>query len=194
MPPPATAVPAINLPPAIQAEHALQKRQAAEKWTGPKRDKVKKTVAAIVALQIQGYSTEEIAKQLNLKPASVRQYKWIAGKQGWLTTHDPHELAHSKLVHRAVSNAEEWLHARDARTGLPDKEFTLEAMKGFGVFGGGPAQQQESQATNVLAISITMPQGGNLPTMRDGNAGGAPSYIDGEVINAPVPPRRQLAE
>lgn len=193
-PPPGSALPAM-LPPPLAAEAALQKRQGQQKWTGlPKKGKVRKTVSAIIALKVQGYSTNEIAEQLQIKPASVRQYLWIAGRNGWLNTQDPHEKAHSELVHRAVSNLEEWMHARDARTGLPDKEITLEAAKGLGIFGGGPAQQQEHQATNILAIQITMPQGGNLPQMREGNAGGSPAYVEGEVIHAPVTPGRLLPE
>lgn len=194
IPPPGSAIAPV-LPPPIAAEVALQKRQSEQKWTGlPAKGKVRKTVAAILALHVQGYSTNEIAEQLKLKPASVRQYKWIAGKNGWLNTQDPHEKAHSELVHRAVSNLEEWMHARDARTGLPDKEITLAAASGLGIFGGGPAQQQEHQATNILAIQITMPQGGNLPQMRDGNAGGAPAYVDAEIVNAPIEPGRQLTK
>ena len=152
------------------------------------------TVKAIQVLKQEGFSTQEISEKLGIKPASIRQYMWIAGKNGWLNPLDPYEKAHSELVHRAVSNAEEWLHARDARTGLPDKEFTLEAMKGFGIFGSGPAQQSEQQATNILAIQITMPQGGNLPQMREGNAGGSPAYVEGEVLHVPIQPGRRLTE
>jgi len=183
------------LPPPVRAEVALQKRQRLQKWTGlPKQGKVKKTVSAIVALKVQGYSTNEIAEQLSLKPASVRQYLWIAGRNGWLTTQDPHEVAHSQLVHRAVSNLEEWLHARDGRTGLPDKEITLESLKGLGVFGSGERQASDSGQTNILAINITMPQGANLPTMRDGNAGGEPAYQEGEIINVSSESRKKLTE
>jgi hypothetical protein len=197
-PPPGSAL--VRLSPPLEAEAALQRRQQKQKWTSkglPKRQKMRNTVAAILAMKVQGYTTNEIADQLQIKAASVRQYLFIAGREGWLDSRDPHEIAHSQLVHRAVSNAEEWLHARDARTGLPDKEFTLEAMKGFGVFGTGPAQQQESQATNVLAIQITMPAStAGLPQMRDGNAGGVPAYHEGEIIGAPRTPqsRRQLPE
>lgn len=181
------------VPPPIAAEIALRERQSGEqKWT--EKGKVRKTVSAIVALKIQGFSTAEIAEQLSIKPASVRQYLWIAGKNGWLTTHDPHEIAHSQLVHRAVSNLDEWLHARDARTGLPDKEVMLESLKGLSVFGGGaPAQQPEGGATNVLAIQITMPVSNNLPQMREGNDGGRPAYIDGQVLDDSHT-RRQLTE
>lgn len=196
-PPPGSAVVPMSpsLPPPLAAEVALQKRQKVQKWTGlPKKGKVRKTVSAIIALKVQGYSTNEIAEHLSLKPASVRQYMWIAGRNGWLNTQDPHEKAHSELVHRAVSNLEEWMHARDARTGLPDKDITLAAASGLGIFGGNaPAQQQEHQATNVLAIQITMPTGSNLPSMRDGNAGGVGAYIDAEVVSAPAhQPGRQL--
>ena len=194
LPPPEPVIEPV-LPPPVRAEVALQKRQKAQKWTGlPKQGKVKKTVSAIVALKVQGYSTNEIAEQLSLKPASVRQYLWIAGRNGWLTTQDPHEVAHSQLVHRAVSNLEEWLHARDGRTGLPDKEITLESLKGLGVFGSGERQASDSGQTNILAINITMPQGANLPTMRDGNAGGEPAYQEGEIINVSSESRKKLTE
>lgn len=192
LPPSATAL--VPIPPPLVAETALQKRQALQKWTGlPRKGKVRKTVMAILALKVQGYSTNEIAEQLSLKPASIRQYMWIAGRNGWLSTQDPHEKAHSELVHRAVSNLEEWMHARDSRTGLPDKEITIEAAKGFRIFNtDGPAQQQEQGHTNVLAIQITMPQGGNLPQMREGNAGGSPAYIEGEILGSSS--RRSLPE
>lgn len=200
-PPPGTDIPAPVSPPAVpmpvQAEIALQQRQRAQKWTHlPRTGKVQKTVGAILALKVQGFSTAEIAEQLGIKAASVRQYLWIAGKNNWLTTHDPHEVAHSQLVHRAVSNLDEWLHARDGRTGLPDKEITLESLKGLGVFGGAsPAQQNDQGHTNVLAIQITMPVSGTagLPQVRQGNAGGAPAYIDGQVLDGPAS-RRQLSE
>ena len=189
-PPPGSAGAAI--PPPIAAELALQERH--KKWAViPAEGKIHQTVKAIQVLRQDGFSTQEISEKLGIKPASIRQYMWIAGKNGWLNPLDPYEKAHSELVHRAVSNAEEWLHARDSKTGLPDKEFTLEAMKGFGIFGSG--QQSEQGHTNVLAINITMPTGGNLPTMREGNAGGIGAYVDGEVVNATThQSRRHLPE
>ena len=199
-PPPGSTALATIPPPSmpVLAERALQERQRKQKWTSkglPKRQKMRQTVAAILAYKVQGHTTAEIAELLHIKPTSVRQYLFIAGREGWLDTRDPHEKAHSELVHRAVSNLEEWMHARDARTGLPDKEITLAAASGLGIFGaGGPAQQQEGQATNVLAINITMPIGGNLPQMREGNAGGVPAYVEGEVLSVPVKPGRQLTE
>ena len=190
-PPPGSAGAAI--PPPIAAELAQIERN--KKWAViPAEGKIHQTVKAIQVLRQDGFSTQEISEKLGIKPASIRQYMWIAGKNGWLNPLDPYEKAHSELVHRAVSNAEEWLHARDSKTGLPDKEFTLEAMKGFGIFGSGPAQQSEQGHTNVLAINITMPTGGNLPTMRDGNAGGVGAYVDGEIVHASGQSRRQLPE
>ena len=186
-PPPGFAL--VPLSPPLVAERALQQRQRKQKWTGsalPKRDKVKRTVALILAKKVMGFSTNEIAEELGIKAASVRQYLYIAGREGWLDTRDPHEKVHSELVHRAVSNLEEWMTARDSRTGLPDKEVTLETAKLMLFNNGGPAQQAEGGHTNVLAIQITMPQAGvALPQMREGNAGGEPAYCEGEVLNAP---------
>ena len=197
-PPPGSAL--VPVSPPLAAERALQERQSKQKWSSkhlPKRKKMRDTVSVIMAMKIQGHSTTEIAETLKIKPASVRQYMFIAGREGWLDSRDPHEIAHSQLVHRAVTNLEEWLTARDGRTGLPDKEVTLESLKGLGIFHaqGGSASQPEAQQTNVLAIQITMPQNtATLPKMREGNDGGNPAYTDGEVISVTSQSRRQLSE
>jgi hypothetical protein len=193
--PPVAPTSTALVPMPVQAEIALKQRQRKQKWTGlPKQGKVRKTVSAILAMKVQGYSTNEIAEHLSLKPASVRQYLWIAGRQGWLSTQDPHEIAHSQLVHRAVSNLDEWLHARDARTGLPDKEVMLESLKGMGIFGGStPQQQNDGAQTNVLAIQITMPHGNNLPQVQEGSVAGVPAYLEGELVSA-AQSRRQFSE
>lgn len=183
-PPPGTALPtAMIVPsPAVAAElHVIEKTRK-QKWTGlPKRSKIRKFASAIVALKVQGRSTEEIAEELGLRPKTIRQYMWIAGKNGWLTTADPHEQAESVLVHRVVSNLDEWLHARNEKTGLPDKEVMLEAAKGFGIFKDHKETPEISQQANVLSINIQMPTAVSMPARPDA-MGGAPAYVEAEVV------------
>lgn len=190
-PPLGTTLPAVIPPPPIdltsppvRAEIALIERQRKQRWIKlPAKSKIKAKVAAIVSLKVQGFTTEEISTQLNLKPASVRQYMWIAGKNGWLTTHDPNDVAENVLVHRAVSNLEELLHARNIITGLPDREVTLETVKGLGIFKDYSKQQEApNQQANVLTINFLTPPSGPLPTVRLDNVGGVPAYVEGEVV------------
>lgn len=168
--------------PAVRAELALIKRQSEEKWIGPERPtKLRKTVAAIIALKVQGCSNNEIAEQLNLKPKSISQYMWIAGKKGWLNTADPHTYAEHALVHRVVDNLHDLLHARNMVTGLPDKEVTLEAAKGFGVFKDHSKTEQAPVAPGVLAIQVVLPTG-DLPKVRAGAISSTPNYVEGSVV------------
>lgn len=187
---PGQSLPAVIPPdlssPAVVAEIALQERQRKQKWTSlPKTSKIRALIAKATAMRIDGMSTEEIATALNVKPATIRQYRWIAAKKGWLTTSDPHDYAENILVHRAVSNLEELLHARNAVNGLPDKEVTLETVKGLGIFKdhSKPEQAVNAQA-NMLTINVVLPQGTALPQVRPGNAGGSPAYVDGSVVDA----------
>lgn len=189
---PDTTLPAVIPPapldlssPPVRAELALIQRQRKQRIRNiPKNSKIKAKVAAIVSLKVQGHSTAEIATLLDLKPASIRQYLWIAGKEGWLTTADPIDVAENTLIHRAVSNLEELLHARNAATGLPDKEVTLETVKGLGVFKDhSKASDQPNQNANVLTINFQFPKHeGPLPTVRAENVGGAPAYVEGEIV------------
>lgn len=180
-----TSLPAV-IPPYVLAEAALQKRQQKQRWTGlPKKSKIRAKAAAICALKIQGYSTDEVAEKIGLRPASVRQYLWIAGKNGWLTTQDPHDDAEFRLTHRVVSNLDELLHARSSVTGLPDKEVTLESAKGFGVFRDHSKPQEENnQQANMLTINIITPEG-PAAQMRKGTTGGVPAYVEGECVETP---------
>lgn len=191
-PPPGTTLPAVVPPPPldltsppVRAEIALIERQKKQRWINlPAKSKLRAKVAGIIALKVQGLSTEEIGQKLDLKPASIRQYMWIAGKNGWLTTNDPHDVAENVLIHRAVSNLEELLHSRNVVTGLPDKEVTLETIKGLGIFKDHSKQQESpNQQANVLTINFLVPpSGGPLPTVRDENVGGVPAYVEAEVV------------
>lgn len=198
-PPPGTTLPAVIPPaldmssPPVRAEIALIQRQQKQRWTKlPKKSKIKAKVAAIISMKVQGMSTDEIATQLGLKPASIRQYMWIAGKMGWLTTHDPHDVAENVLVHRAVSNLEELLHSRNIVTGLPDKDVTLETIKGLGIFKDYSKQpEQANQQANVLTINFLTPPGGQLPAVRVDNVGGQPAYVEAEIV---APPRLSVLD
>lgn len=183
---PSTSPMPVSLAP-IMAEAALQERQRKQKWTGlPPKSKIRKKAAQIMALKIEGHTNEEIAAIVGLAPRSLRQYLWIAAKNGWLTIHEPDEDVSLRLAHRAVSNLDELLHARDKDTGLPSQTITLETLKGTGIFrdhsskGQAEAQVMPSMA---LQINIIAPDGAALPQMKAGSTFGTPAFIEGQVAD-----------
>lgn len=175
-----------DLSPAVIAELSLAVRKKADRWSNlPTTSPIRAKVFQIVALKIQGNSTEEISKIVGIKAATVRQYLWIAGKNGWLSVADPQDDVDYNLAHRAVSNLDELLHARDRVSGLPDKEITLQTLRGTGIFRNHDARPADSPVgqQNILQITIQAPPTGPLPQVRVGAMQGAPAFIEGEKID-----------
>lgn len=176
---------AISVPEQMEAKAQKHKQY----WLHlPANSKMRKKAAQIMALKIEGLDNDEIAKRVGLAPRSLRQYLWIAGKNGWLTVADPQEEVDYRLAHRAVSNLDELLHARDANTGMPDKEITLATLRGTGIFrthdapvaGIGNGQQ------NILQINIQTPTG-PVTTIRAGSMQGAPAFVEGDLVGEKQP-------
>lgn len=162
-----------------------QKRQRKQRWLAlPKKSKIRAKAAAIMAMRIEGRSNDEIAEALNLSVRSIRQYVWIAGKNGWLRTDDPHEYAESVLIHKAVKGFEELLDSRHERTHLPDKEVILESMKGLGIFKDQTKTEAPvNQQANMLTINVVMPEGA-VSTVRPGTVAGVPAYVEGVSLDS----------
>lgn len=160
-----------------------KKRHQSQKGTKiPGTPKMRARVAAIVALQIQGFTGKEIAEKLGFAEASIRQWKWMAGKYGWLKTDDPHEYAENVIIHKVVKGLEELVDHRDSITGLPNREVVLESAKGLGVFKDhSKPEVAPAQQANMLSINVIFPDGPR-PEARAGNMGGVPAYVEAEVV------------
>lgn len=151
----------------------------------PRNSMVRKKAFAIIALRAQGMSTEQIAAELDIKPASIYQYLWRASKAGLLpkteggTFLDPRDQVEVDLTQRVTRNMREFLDSDDESI---RKEVTLELAKGalfkkFDPEKGSVANPQ----MNVLSIRIEMPEG-PPPVIRAGTVGGTPSYVEGEIV------------
>lgn len=149
---------------------------------------MRKKAQQIVALRIAGHSRDDIALLLNIKPASVNQYMYVAGKNGWLETEDPNDELEYNLAHKVVGNLDELLTHRNV-LGLPDRETTLETAKGIGLFKVHDGRNDAPQQQNVLSIVIETPGNGNgnLPRVRAGTTAGVPAYVDGQTIDVDKP-------
>lgn len=183
--PPATSsgssVPAV-VPPPEPVTQALQPRK--QKWTDlPEDSKIREKAAAIVALKIQGYDNDEIAEKIGLSVRSLRQYLWIAGKNGWLRTADPRDVADYEITHDVVKGLKELVTFRNDR-GLPDKEVILKSAEGLGLFKDKHSDLPVNTNQNVLTINVVMPEGARQE-IRPGTTGGAPAYVEAEVLDGP---------
>ena len=130
-------------------------------------------------MRAQGYSTDEIAHELRIRPKSVHNYVYLATKSGFLINKkgsffaDPKDSIEFELSHKAVRNMNEFLDSKDIDV---RKEMTLEIAKGslFKRF-DQPKDTAALPSMQVLAIKIDMPTTGDT-TVREGSIGGIPIY------------------
>lgn len=136
-----------------------------------------------MALKIEGKDNDEIAAAVGLSVRSLRQYLWIAGKNGWLTTADPAEEVEYNLAHKAVRNLDMLLDDKDKDTGMPRTEVTLATLRGVGILRNHDAKGPDvaNGQQNVLQINIQAPAGATTE-IRAGTMQGAPAFVEGETV------------
>ena len=169
------------------ARNVKTRRYRAGSVKPPKDAKVYKVVTAALALRAQGLASDEIAEHLGMKAATIRQYLYRANKRGWINIHsfvDPHDQIDFVLASKTVRNVDELLDKRD-------KDVTIEAAKGFGLFKQHQVVKNDGPANVGLALSVkvemppailgaaTLPQ---LPATTLGGSRGADIPIDAEIL------------
>lgn len=151
--------------------------------TIPKNSLMRKKAMAILAMRLAGHTTDEIAADLQITSATIRQYMYVAGKQGWISRKGsqlpaPEDQIEYQLAHKVVRNLDEMLDS-------PDPEIrnnaTLETAKGTIFKKFDQSNEQLVPPSMVLAIKIEIPAGAPAE-MREGTIGGKPRWIDAEVI------------
>lgn len=154
-------------------------------WELPKESVQHQKALSIVAMRVAGLTTEEIAKALNIKPASVNQYMWLAGKNGWLPKRgggfaDPKDRMEYQIAHKVVRNIDEMLDSQDLDT---RKEVTMETAKGTLFKKFGEVAAAPTSTNMVIAIRMERPTSTiELPPIREGTTGGQPKYIEADVV------------
>jgi transposase len=150
-------------------------------WYRPPDSKARKYFEKIAVMRAAGHHDEEIAKRLKTTAASVRQYVYLAKKNGWATDEgEPVDLEAELALNidrKVVRNIN---HVLDG--GMQNwqaHEMTIAAAKGRGIFKnhekneGGPAQMP------IVAIKVEMV--GAVQPVVEANVGGVPAYVEGEV-------------
>ncbi len=156
-------------------------------WYRPKDSKARKLVEKIVVMRGAGRDDTYIAKKLNTTPASVRQYMYVARKNGWLDADDePVDLEVEMALttdRKIVRNVNAALDGQ--MTNWQTHEMTIAAAKGRGHFKNhDTAKAAGDGAMHVVALQIIMPPvgaGDQRPEITESQMGGVPAYVEGEV-------------
>lgn len=161
-----------------------------------KHSLIRRKALAIVAMRREGYTTDEIAAELQIKPKSVKQYVYMAHRSGYLVKNgqsvlvDPTERVEFELADKAVRNLSAALDDSVITTAEGEikpvskrmYEATMAVAQGaiFKKFDPAAAAPV-APGMQVLQVKIEMPAAGEMK-VRDGTIGGVGSYIEGEAI------------
>lgn len=157
-------------------------------WYRPADSKARKIVNKVVVLRVAGHDDKEIAKRLKTTAQSVRQYVYLAHKNGWLDDNDEPVDIEAELAmdvdRKVVRNVSASLDGQ--MTNWQTHEMTIAAAKGRGIFKSDAAKGDVAAvgALPIVAIQVVMPPvgaGDQLPEIREDQMGGRPAYLDGEV-------------
>ena len=156
-------------------------------WYRPADSKARKIVDKIVVHRAAGRSDADIAKLVKTTEASVRQYVYLARKNGWLDDEDAPVDLEAELAldvdRKVVRNIGAALDGQ--MTNWQTHEMTMAAAKGRGIFKTHEKSDGAVQtALPVVAIQVIMPTIGaedQRPEITEADMGGVPAYTDGEV-------------
>lgn len=165
---------------------AIGKRR--RRKAGPKDSKIYKVVRMVIAMRAQGIAAREIAEDLGYSTETIRNYVHRAYQRGWINIsafNDIDDKLEFAMKNKVVSNLMGLLNEGD-------KDVTIEAAKGLGLFKTHQVAKVESQQ-NVgvaLKVQVEMPPAihvRNTPQLRPGTIGGAPGLdipVEAELVTS----------
>lgn len=180
--PPATTVP--ESVPAVDSAQSLPLALSPELPVSPTTfqklpddSKVRAKVMTILAMRVAGIEDEQIAKELHIGAGTLRNYIYLAGRNGWLTAEsiaNPVETIEYTLLHKVVRNLDRSLDSddKDERGRVTEKLFDATMAKHWAPVAAGPQQ-------TLVAIRIEHPQG-PPQQVREGTVQGLSAWTDGE--------------
>lgn len=176
-------LPATLPPQAVAETSTLPVRVARDRSILPPNSIIRRKVLAIIAMRLEGKDNEEIGKLLDIKPASVNQYMYFAGKNGWLKNRaiDPSDRLDHEVAHKVVRNLDEALDSPDEERRDKATKIVAEGM----LFKRYNEQAQQAPPNLMIGVRIEMPNtpGTPAPTIREGTTGGEPLWREGEVVD-----------
>lgn len=145
----------------------------------PSNSLVRQKVLAIIAGRVAGKSTEDIAAELNITEGSVRQYMWLAGRNGWLKKQavDPKDRLEFEIAHKVVRNLDEMLDSDDeARR----DHATIKTAEGM-LFKQFADAASATPPVTMIGVRVEVVPGANTQ-IREGTTGGAGHFVEGETV------------
>ncbi len=110
--------------------------------------KARRNVARFLEMRLEGKDRAEIAQALGVSSHQLNVQIRQAVKDGWLVFTDPLERFQEQIVPKVVDNIDHFI-------GLKDKQMTIEAAKGAGIFKSHQAIKTETDAPpTILALKI----------------------------------------
>jgi len=148
----------------------------------PKDSRVYKVAMAYLALKAQGLKLQAISDTINVPKDTIQTYMKRAHAKGWLnpTKLDVEDQIELTIPERVVRNVNEFLDSRD-------KDVTIEAAKGVGIFKNHAAVKVDGQVGVgfALRVQVDLPQGIAALSpiqIRPGSVGGTPA-IEAEIVD-----------
>lgn len=168
-------------------------------WWRPRDSKARKVAEKIMVMRAAGHDDKAIAKRLKSTEGSIRQYVYLARKNGWLDDNDePVDLELDLALNvdrKIVRNIGASLDGQ--MTNWQTHEMTIAAAKGRGVFKNHEVSKNEGGVSMaVVAIQVVMPPvgaGDQMPEINEEQMGGRAAYVEGDVDDSSDGPEGRLA-
>ena len=157
-----------------------------EYWYRPPDSKARKLFNKIAVLREAGHEDEAIAKRIGTTPQSVRQYVYLAKKNGWADNDgEPIDLEAEMALNvdrKLVRNLNNALDG--GMTNWQTHEVTLELAKRRKVVSDVQDGAGSQALPGVVAIQVVMPAlGAEQQVVVEGNVGGVPAFLEAEVVD-----------
>ncbi len=155
-------------------------------WYAPPDSKVRKHFEKILVMETAGHEDKAIAKRLKTTVGSIRQYRYMAKKNGWVSGDGElvdleTELA-MNIDRKIVRNVSASLDGQ--MTNWQTHEMTIAAAKGRGHFKTHEVSKNDGAAMQMIGVKIIMPPlgaGDQRVEISDSTCGGTPAYVEGEI-------------
>lgn len=161
-------------------------------WYRPADSKARKIAEKVLVMRTAGRDDKEIAKKLKTTENTVRQYVYLARKNGWWKENEEgveevvdveSELA-LNIDRKVVRNISASLDGQ--MTNWQTHEMTIAAAKGRGMFRNHDVVKNEGGAMmQAVQIQVVMPAvgaGDQLPQVDESQMGGIPAYTEAELV------------
>lgn len=157
-------------------------------WFRHPDSKARKIAEKIFIMRAAGRESSYIAKKLDTTEGAIRQYVYMARKNGWVNAEDEPVDMETELAldidRKVVRNISASLDGQ--MTNWQTHEMTLAAAKGRGHFKNhDSAKADAGPAMAVVAIQVVMPSVGaadQRPDVGDDQMGGVPAYLEADTL------------